>query len=86
MAASVQPEAEARENEPQYRVVANDEEQFSIWPLGREVPAGWRDMGVSGPEKRCLEHIAEVWTDLRPLSLRRDMAAEAADRSPALPR
>ncbi|MFK4066959.1 MbtH family protein [Streptomyces sp. NPDC029674] len=86
MAASVPPEPEEHVSELQYRVVANDEEQFSIWPLGREVPAGWRDMGVSGPEARCLDHIAEVWTDLRPLSLRRDMAADTSVRSPALPR
>ncbi|MFH8611422.1 MbtH family protein [Streptomyces sp. NPDC018029] len=86
MAATEQPEAAEQESELQYRVVANDEEQFSIWPLGREVPAGWRDMGVSGPEARCLEHIAEVWTDLRPLSLRQDMAAGVAAPSPALPR
>ncbi|RLK25810.1 MbtH protein [Micromonospora sp. M71_S20] len=59
------------------RVVVNDEEQYSIWPDGREIPAGWRAEGFVGPRARCLEHIDSVWTDMRPLSLRRAMAAEA---------
>ncbi|MDT0532818.1 MbtH family NRPS accessory protein [Micromonospora sp. DSM 115977] len=59
------------------RVVVNDEEQYSIWPDGREIPAGWREEGFVGPRARCLEHIDSVWTDMRPLSLRRAMAGEA---------
>jgi MbtH protein len=54
-----------------YAVVVNDEEQYSIWPLGRSVPAGWRTVGAEGTKSDCLAHIAEVWTDLRPLSVRR---------------
>jgi MbtH protein len=53
-----------------YAVVVNDEEQYSIWPEDREPPAGWRDAGVHGTEPECLDHVAEVWTDMRPLSLR----------------
>lgn len=59
-----------------YLVVVNDEEQFSIWPQGKTIPAGWRDVGVSGDKATCLAHIEEVWTDMRPLSLRRAMDAE----------
>ena len=59
------------------RVVVNDEEQYSVWPDGREIPAGWRDEGFVGPRARCLEHIDSVWTDMRPLSLRRAMGDEA---------
>jgi len=57
-----------------YRVVANHEEQYSIWPADREVPAGWTDAGTTGSRDACLAHIEEVWTDMRPLSLRRSMA------------
>jgi MbtH protein len=62
-----------------YKVVVNHEEQYSIWPDGRENPAGWRDAGKSGSKADCLAYIAEVWTDMRPLSLRQRM--EAASRS-----
>ncbi|MEU2874995.1 MbtH family NRPS accessory protein [Streptomyces sp. NPDC007070] len=57
-----------------YRVVVNDEEQYSIWPVSRELPAGWRDAGRQGTRQECLAHIDEVWTDMRPLSLRQRMA------------
>lgn len=60
-----------------YNVVLNDEEQYSIWLADRAIPAGWRATGFSGPKQQCLEHINEVWTDMRPLSLRRKMQAEA---------
>jgi len=56
-----------------YQVVINDEEQYSIWPLGREPPLGWRGVGVAGSKQECLAHIETVWTDMRPLSLRRAM-------------
>ncbi|MER6618271.1 MbtH family protein [Streptomyces rishiriensis] len=61
-------------DERTYSVVLNDEEQYSIWPADREPPAGWRKDGVEGPKDVCLAHIEEVWTDMRPLSLRRRMA------------
>lgn len=53
-----------------YRVVLNHEEQYSIWPLAREIPAGWLDAGRAGTKEECLAYIKEVWTDMRPLSLR----------------
>jgi MbtH protein len=56
-----------------YRVVRNDEEQYSIWPADRPVPDGWRDAGRSGGRDECLAYVDEVWTDMRPLSLRRAM-------------
>ncbi len=61
-----------------FKVVVNHEEQYSIWPVYRDNPAGWRDAGKSGPKEECLAHIKEVWTDMRPLSLRLKMAADAA--------
>jgi MbtH protein len=57
----------------QYAVVINDEEQYSIWPAGRELPAGWRQDGFTGTEDQCLAYIDETWTDMRPASLRRWM-------------
>jgi MbtH protein len=61
-----------------YRVVRNDEEQYSIWPTGRELPSGWHPEGTEGGRAECLAHISEVWTDMRPLSLRRRMATAQA--------
>ncbi|MEU2358476.1 MbtH family NRPS accessory protein [Streptomyces misionensis] len=57
-----------------YVVVVNSEEQYSVWPQGRELPAGWRETGERGSRESCLAHIDEVWTDMRPLTLRREMA------------
>jgi MbtH protein len=58
-----------------YTVVMNHEEQYSIWLTGRPVPAGWTEVGKSGTKKECLDYIEEVWTDMRPLSLRKQMEA-----------
>ena len=56
-----------------YKVVVNHEEQYSLWPAGRANPLGWRDVGMSGPKRECLDYVKEVWTDMRPLSLRQSM-------------
>jgi uncharacterized protein YbdZ (MbtH family) len=64
-----------------YLVVRNDEEQYSIWPEHRDLPAGWRPTGFAGAKDACLAHIDEVWTDMRPLSLRQALA-EAAKHAP----
>jgi uncharacterized protein YbdZ (MbtH family) len=56
-----------------YKVVINHEEQYSIWPEGRENPPGWTEVGKSGLKDECLAYIKEVWTDMRPLSLRLKM-------------
>jgi len=57
-------------------VVVNDEEQYSIWQKAREIPPGWRATGFTGSAEECLEHIDEVWTDMRPASLRNQMAGQ----------
>ena len=59
---------------PTHKVVVNDEEQYSIWPVDRDNARGWRDEGTIGTREECLAHIEEVWTDMRPASLRRRMA------------
>ena len=56
-----------------YQVVISVEEQYSIWPTYREIPYGWRAAGKSGSKQECLDYIKEVWTDMRPLSLRKQM-------------
>ncbi|MEV4439751.1 MbtH family NRPS accessory protein [Streptomyces sp. NPDC049577] len=62
---------------PAYRVVLNHEEQYSVWWADRDLPAGWRAEGTEGTREECLARIGEVWTDMRPLSLRRRMDAVA---------
>ena len=59
-----------------FEVVVNPEEQYSIWPADREIPAGWRKAGKQGKKAECLTYINEVWTDMRPLSLRKKMAEQ----------
>jgi MbtH protein len=69
---------ETQADEREYLVVRNDEEQYSIWWAEREIPAGWQAEGAAGSKDACLARIAEVWTDMRPLSLRRRMEQAAA--------
>ncbi|MET8743827.1 MbtH family NRPS accessory protein [Streptomyces sp. NPDC004728] len=70
--------SDQRTEETPYRVVLNDEEQYSIWWADRALPAGWHAEGTEGTREECLARITEIWTDLRPLSLRRRMDATAA--------
>ena len=64
----------------QYKVVINHEEQYSIWPAERENPKGWSTVGRTGSKQECLDYIEEVWTDMRPLSLRQKMSKHEAMR------
>ncbi|HKQ74114.1 MAG TPA: MbtH family protein [Blastocatellia bacterium] len=68
---------EDQEDTTIYKVVMNHEEQYSIWPADRDNPLGWQDVGTAGPKAECLAYIKEVWTDMRPLSLRKKMEAAA---------
>ncbi|GAA4473375.1 hypothetical protein GCM10023170_094390 [Phytohabitans houttuyneae] len=68
-----EPEESVDDDTRRYLVVLNDEEQYSIWPADRDLPPGWRGDGFGGLKADCLAHIGEVWTDMRPLSLRRSM-------------
>ena len=63
-----------------YKVVMNKEEQYSIWPADRENALGWTDVGKQGTKAECLAYIEEVWTDMRPLSLRKKMEEMEAKR------
>jgi MbtH protein len=64
---------DAKEDTTIYKVVVNHEEQYSIWPADRENALGWNDAGKTGTKAECLAYIEEVWTDMRPLSLREKM-------------
>jgi MbtH protein len=64
-------EIDDQEAPTRYKVVVNHEKQYSIWRADRETPLGWRDAGKSGNKAECLAYIKQVWTDMRPLSLRK---------------
>jgi MbtH protein len=64
-----------------FQVVLNDEEQYSIWPADLPLPGGWRPDGMQGTKQECLDHIDQVWTDMRPLSLRQAMEADWAQQA-----
>ncbi|TWT10290.1 MbtH family NRPS accessory protein [Reyranella sp. CPCC 100927] len=66
------------DDKTEFLVVLNDEEQYSIWPSYKAVPAGWRVEGKRGLKAECLAYIDETWTDMRPLSLRKIMERDAA--------
>ena len=68
--------SEEREDTTIYTAVVNHEEQYSIWPADRELPLGWTAVGTPGPKAEVLAYIEEVWTDMRPKSLREKMAAQ----------
>ncbi|WP_186032207.1 MbtH family protein [Burkholderia gladioli] len=62
-----------------YRGVINHEEQYSIWPDDKAIPEGWHEAGKRGNRQDCLDAISRMWTDMRPLSLRRQMAAQGGE-------
>ena len=64
----------SEDDNQRYKVVVNIEEQYSYWPIyKKEIPYGWRDTGVVGTKAECAAYVQEVWTDMRPLSLKRQM-------------
>ncbi len=69
-----------------YSVVINHEEQYSIWPVDRENALGWKGVGKVGTKQECLDYIEEVWTDMRPLSLRKKMEADVRKAAAAAPK
>ena len=74
-----------KEDTTVYKVVINHEEQYSIWPDYKEMPLGWKDVGKVGLKADCLAFIKEVWTDMRPLSLRKMMEEMAKNPPPPPP-
>ena len=77
---------EEREDNTIYKVVVNHEEQYSIWPVNRESPLGWRDAGKSGSKADCLGYIKEVWTDMRAVEFEKeDGSGEKSIATPVTP-
>lgn len=74
---------EERDDTRTYKVVVNHEEQYSIWPADRENPLGWKDVGRAGTKAECLAYIKTVWTDIRPLSVRRAIKGDTDNSAPA---
>jgi uncharacterized protein YbdZ (MbtH family) len=74
-----------KDNSTIYKVVVNHEEQHSIWPDYKQIPSGWKHEGKTGLKAECLAHIKEVWTDMRPLSLRKKMEEFAKNPPPTPP-
>ena len=82
------------EDTREYQVLVNSEEQYSLWLAGQAIPNGWRQVGPKGQKQVCLDYVKEVWTDMRPLSVRKAMekyqaeqaakkATEAAESAPS---
>jgi MbtH protein len=65
------------EDNREYVALVNDEEQYSLWLAELAVPAGWKQVGSRGTKQACLDYIKNVWTDMRPLSVRKADAARA---------
>jgi MbtH protein len=70
--------SEEGEDTRRYTVLVNDEGQYSLWLADLQVPAGWRSVGKVGTKQECLDYVSEVWTDMRPLSLRKAMEQDKA--------
>jgi len=67
------------ETEIEYFVVVNDEEQYSVWPTFKSIPAGWRQVGAKGSKQQCLDYIESVWTDITPKSVREAIQKQRAE-------
>ncbi|MGB0521888.1 MAG: MbtH family protein [Flammeovirgaceae bacterium] len=64
-----------------YTAVVNHEEQYSLWPIDRKIPLGWTATGPSGTKEEVLTYIEKVWTDMRPLSLRKALEENSSNAS-----
>ena len=64
----------------EYQVLVNHEEQYSLWPSFKQIPKGWEQVGPFGNKETCLAWIEEVWTDITPLSVRRQLEEAVSAR------
>ena len=69
------------EDTREYQVLVNSEEQYSLWLAGQAIPNGWRQVGPTGQKQICLDYVKEVWTDMRPLSVRKAMEKYQAEQA-----
>ena len=52
--------------------MSEDNEEY-IWFAWKEIPLGWKQLGPKGNREEVLKYVQEVWTDMRPKSLRDKM-------------
>jgi uncharacterized protein YbdZ (MbtH family) len=52
-----------------FLVLANIENQHSLWPAEIGVPEGWHIVHDTDTRAACLDYVETHWTDLRPASL-----------------
>lgn len=57
---------DSRRDRTVYKVVVNQQEQYSIWPADRENARGWNDAGKKGTKQECLDYIKRAGEDARP--------------------
>lgn len=74
---------EERQDKTLYKVLVNSEGEYTIHPLERENLLGWTEIGKTGFKKECLDYIKDIWTDMRPLSLRKRMEELELERKKA---
>jgi MbtH protein len=65
------------EEDANFVVLVNDEEQYSLWPVSVDIPAGWKTALQPSPRQECLAFIEAHWLDMRPRSLRDSMAEQS---------
>ena len=56
-----------------YKVVVNQEGQFSILPIGIENIPGWKDVDKNGSKEECLAYIKRIWIDMKPISVQKSI-------------
>ena len=59
------------EHRSNFCVVINSQEQYSYWFADSQLPAGWKSTGFIGSREECLTEVENIWTDMRPLSVRK---------------
>lgn len=64
------------EDNEEYIGLINEEEQYSIWFAWKEIPLGWKQVDPKGSKEEVLIYVKEVWIDMRPKSLREQMAKD----------
>ena len=74
------PEKRPAPGHAEYKVVVNHEEQYALWPVGKQIPEKWRDTGIIGSRQECLACVRKVWTDMRPLSIRNRTRARVSGK------
>lgn len=58
-------------------VLVNAEEQYSLWPVFAEIPAGWSVAFGDEGHSECIEYVEKNWIDMRPKSLRDAMVNDS---------